>query len=314
MSRRTTMLFAAVVAFLSSVAIVRAQDRPPDGPGSPPIPEVRPLPSPDGAPPVPMLRRQADELRAQSRRAQELADRLRRQADELDMLAQQMMSQGRGPQGMEPGPRPGPLPPVPPGPGTEERQEIKRRIERLRDEAQRAREQGRVEDAHRSTQAAERLEQELRSRGARAPDRPGPEMPPEVQDILRAAEQAEREGRIDEARRQRIKAKDVMRQWQEQRAEARGEERPRMKEQVARMREEAQRAKEQGRFEDAERLWQEADRLEQQLREQGPQGKGEPGQPFREEVMRRVDGLKREMGRLWQTVDEIRSRLENQRS
>lgn len=361
MAQRRAIMFAMVAASLSFVPLILAQDRPQS---VRPSPDVRLLPPMDVAPAVPMLRQQADELRTRSREAQELADRLRRQADELDMAAHRLMNRARNPEAMGPEPSQGPFQPMPPGSEMAERQKIKRQIEGLRDEAQRAKEQGRAEDAKRIIEKAERLEQKLRSWGPPAPERSGREMPPEVQDILRAAEQAEREGRLDEARRQRLKAEDVARQLQEQRGEPGGEERPRMKERVGRLREEAKRAKEQGRTEDSERLWRDADRLEQQLREQappdvkrqeikhkierlrdesriakeqnrreeaerlwreadrleqrlrepGPQGKGESVPQFMEEIMRSIQGLKQEIARLWQAVNEIRSRPEDHRS
>ncbi|MCL5281295.1 MAG: hypothetical protein M1376_15455 [Planctomycetes bacterium] len=169
--------------------------------GSPPPTMVMsPQPQPPGGPgPMPPLRMRelADQLRARAREAQELSDRLRRQADELDQMAMRLVNRGPGPQ------QPGSFQPVPPGPRMEEREEIKRQIERLRDESRRA--------------------------------------------------------------------------------------------------------KEQGRMEDSERIWKEADRLEQLLREQGPKGQGPDGS-FKDEVVRSLDGLKKEIGRLWQAVNEMRNR------
>jgi hypothetical protein len=139
-------------------------------------------------------------------------------------------------------------------------------------------------------------------------------MPPEVQDILRAAEQAQREGRMEEARRQREKAEMVARELQEQRGGRafeppgpRGDPRQEMKRRIEELRNEAQRAKEQDRREDAERLWKEADRLEQQLREPGQKGQGPDGS-FKDEIARSIEGLKKEIGRLWQAVNEMRNR------
>jgi len=236
---------------------------------------------------MPLMRQQAEELRARAREAQELADRLRRQADELDQPAKRTMDRGPGPQQMEQGKRElddikdaigraeregrgqdaaelrrraeqlrGRFQPMQPGPGRDERQEIKGKIERLRNEARMAKEQGRVDDSKRVSQEADRLEQQLREQGPRGNDQLGRPMPPEVQDILKAAEQAEREGRMDDARRQREKAEIVGRQPQEQ-------------------------------------------------TRQGPE---QPGRQLKDEIMRGMEDLKKEIGRLWQAVNEMRNR------
>jgi len=288
MVRERSLVFVVVVAILSLVSMVQAQDRQGGGPGgSPPRPDLRPVPPTNVAPPIPLMRQQAEELRARAREAQELSDRLRRQADELDQMAKQQMDRGRGPQDMERGQRElaeikeaigraeregrgqdaaelrrraeelmGRLQPMQPGPGKDERQEIKGKIERLRNKARMAKEQGRVDDSKRVSQKADRLEQQLREQGVRGDDQPGKPMPPEVQDILKAAEQAEREGRMDDARRQREKAEIVARQRQEQKRQ------------------------------DSE----------------------QPGGQFKDEVIRRVEELKQEIGWLWQAVNEMRNR------
>jgi hypothetical protein len=208
----------------------------------------------------------------------------------------------------------------------EERQEIKRQIERLREEAQKAKDEGRVEDSKNLGQEAGRLEQKLREQGPREGGEFGKPRPPEVQDILRAAEQAEREGRRDDARRQREKAEMVARELQEQRGKRafeqqgpRGDERQEMKRKIEELRNEAQRAKEQDRREDAERLGNEANRLEQQLREgrmdgtrplkeQKKQDRAPRDRSLKDEVARSMEGLKKEIGRLWQAVNEMRNR------
>jgi vacuolar-type H+-ATPase subunit I/STV1 len=294
--------------------------------GAPPTTVMAPRPQPPGGPgPMsPMrMRELADQLRARAREAQELSDRLRRQADELDQMAKRLMDRGPGPQ------QPGRFQPMPPGPRMEERQEIKKQIERLRDESRRAKEQGRMEDSERIWKEADRLEQVLREQGLREGGELRGPMPPEVQDILHAAEQAEREGRMEEARRQREKAEMVARELQEQGGRRaleppgpREDERQQVKRKIEDLRNEAQKAKEQDRREDAERLGQEANRLEQQLREQGPKGQGpeSPDRSFRDEVIRGMEGLKKEMGRLkkemgrlWQAVNEMRNRPREKR-
>jgi hypothetical protein len=266
--------------------------------------------TPGGPGPLPVmrLREYAEQLRASSREAQELADRLRRQADELDQMLMRQMSRGPGPQNM------GRFRPTPSGPGMNEPQEMKRQIERLRAEADKAKQEGRIEDSQRISREADRMEQQLRGPG------PGPQggfgrpMPPEVQDILRAAEQAEREGRMEDARKQREKAERVAREWeQQQRGQGkpqmgpRGDERQAMKEKIGRLREESRKAKEQGRPEDAERMWKDADRLEQQLREHG-QGSMQPGAQLKDELKRSLAEIKTEIGKLWQAVGETRNR------
>jgi hypothetical protein len=365
------------------VVVMPSQTQPPAGPG-----------------PIPMMamREYAEQLRARARQAQELADWLRRQADEVDQMAKPQMDGGRGPQEVgqvqrelgeikeaigraEREGRPqeaaelrqradqlmGRFQPMQRSPGMGDPQEIKRQIERLRDEAQKAKEQGRMEDSQRAWQEAERLEQQLRGQGPREKGESGRPMPPEVQDIRKAAEQAEREGRMDDARRMREKAETIARQGQEQNGRQpnqpqgqRMNEPQEIKKQIERLRDESQKAKEQGRMDDAKRTWQEADRMEQQLREQGPREKGEsgrqmspevqdilrsaeqaeregrmedarrqrekaeivsrqleqqknqgskqPGPQFKEELMRGMEELKREIGRLWQAVNEMRNR------
>ena len=294
MVRARSIVFVVVVAILSLVSMVQAQDRQDGGPGGPPpIPDLRSVPPLNVAPPIPLMRQQAEELRARAREAQELSDRLRRQADELDQMAKQQMDRGRGPQEMEQGQRElaeikeaigraeregrgqdaaemrrraeqlmGRFQLMQPDPGMDERQEIKGKIERLRNEARMAKEQGRVDDSKRASQEADRMEQQLREQGPRGNDEPGRPMPPEVQDILKAAEQAEREGRRDDARRQREKAEIVARQLQEQKR----------------------------------------------------QSSEQPGRQFKDEIMRGMEDLKKEIGRLWQAVDEMRNQLKEGKS
>jgi len=399
MVRERSIVFMVVVAILSLVLMVQAQDRQ-DGArgGSPPMSELRSAPTLNDAPPIPLIRQQAEELRARAREAQELSDRLRRQADELDQVAKRQMDRGRGPQDMERGQRDlaeikdaigraeregrrqdaaelrkraeqlmGRLQPMQPGPGMDERQEIKGKIERLRNEARMAKEQDRIEDSKRASQEADRLEQQLREQGPRGNDQPDKLVLPEVLDILKAAEQAEREGRMDDARRQREKAEIVARQLREQQRQSseqpwpRGGEPQEIKGKIERLRDEAKKAKEQDRIEDSKRASQEADRLEQQLREQGPRGNDQPdklvlpevldilkaaeqaeregrmddarrqrekaeivarqlkeqqrqsseqhGWQSKDEIMRGMADLQKEIGRLWQVVNEMRNQL-----
>ena len=159
----------------------------------------------------------------------------RRQREKAEIVARQLQEQKRQ--------------------GTQQ-QEMKRKIERLRNEAKKAKEQNRSEEADRLWKEADRLEQQLREQGPRGENEPGRPMPPEVQDILRSAEQAEREGRMEDARRQRERAEMVARQWQEQ-------------------------------------------------KRQGPE---QVGRQLKDEIMRGMEDLKREIGRLWQAVNEMRSR------
>jgi len=382
-----------------TVVVVPAQPQPPGGPGPAYQIHADPKPGPlvpGGPGPMPMMRMKelAEQLRARAREAQELSDRLRRQADELDQMAMRQMNRGQGPQGMDQMPRElaeikeaigraeregrqqeaaelrqradelkGRFRPMSP----DERQEmIKRQVERLRDEAKRAKEQGRMDESERIWKEADRMEQQLREQGPREKGEFGQPMPPEVQDILRSAEQAEREGRMDDARRQREKAEIVARQFEEQKRQGfkqqgpREDERQGMKRKIEQLRNEAQRAKEQNRFEDADRMWKEADRLEQQLREQGPRDKGDRGKPMppevqdilrsaeqaeregrmddarrqrekaemvarqfqeqkgqgpkppgsqlKDELIRSMEQIKQEIGRLWQAVNEMRNR------
>jgi len=289
MVREISIVFVVVVAILSQLLMAQAQDRQDGGPGgSPPIPDLRSAPPLNVTPPTPLIRQQAEELRARAREAQELSDRLRRQADELDQVAKRQMDRGRGPQDMERGQRElaeikdaigraeregrgqdaaelrkraeqlmGRFQPMQPGPGMDGRQEIKGKIERLRNEARMAKEQDRIDDSKRVSQEADRLEQQLREQGPRGNDQPGRPMAPEVQDILKAAEQAEHEGRMDDARRQREKAEIVARQLQEQKR----------------------------------------------------QNSEQPGGQLKDEIMRGMEDLQKEIGRLWQAVDEMRNQL-----
>jgi len=320
MTRGNISAAVGLIVILALVSSAQTNERREDGP--PPTMVMAPQPQPSGGPgPIaPMqMRELAEQLRMRAREAQELSDRLRRQADELDQMAKRLMDRGPGPQ------QQGRFQPMPSGPRMDERPELKRQIERLRDEARRAKEQGRREDSERIWQEADRLEQVLREQGLREGGEPRGPMPPEVQDILRAAEQAEREGRMDDARRQREKADMVARQLQERPEKRfgqpgpRGDERQEMKRKIGELRNEAQRAKDQGRGEDADRLWKEADRLERQLRGDGmdnarpikkekKQDRESPDQSFRDEMVRGMEGLKKEIGRLWQAVNEMRDR------
>jgi len=271
---KQTFWSVVVVAILSVVVMVQAQDRQEGVLG--------------GSLSIPLIRQQAEELRARAREAQELSDRLRRQADELDQVAKRQMDRGRGPQDMERGQRElaeikdaigraeregrrqdaaelrkraeqlmGRLQPMQPGPGMDERQEIKGKVERLRNEARIAKEQDRIEDSKRASQEADRLEQQLREQGPSGNDQPGKLVLPEVLDILKAAEQAEREGRMDDARRQREKAEIVARQ----------------------------------------------------LKEQQRQSSEQHGWQSKDEIMRGMADLQKEIGRLWQAVNEMRNQL-----
>lgn len=315
------------------IVIMQAQPQPPGGPGPgyQPMMDPKPGPSSPGGPgpgyqvmmdskpgpispggpgplPVMRMREYAEQLRARAREAQELADRLRRQADELDQILMRQTNRGPGPQNM------GRFQPMPSGPGMNEPQEMKQQIERLRAEADKAKQEGRIEDSQRIWKEADRMEQQLRGPGPGQQGGFGKPMPPEVQDILRAAEQAQREGRMEDARKQREKAEMVAREWeQQQRGQGRqqmgprGDERQGIKEKIGRLREESQRAKEQNRFEDAERLWKDADRLEQQLREPG-QGPKQPGAQLKDDLKRSLEEIKQEIGKLWQAVNEMRNR------
>jgi hypothetical protein len=211
MVRERSIVFVVVVAILFLVSMVQAQDRREGGPGGPPpASDLRPA-SPMNVPlPLPLMRQQAEELRARAREAQELSDHLRRQADELDQMARQQMDGSGGPQDMEQRQRElaeireaigraeregrgqdadelrrrvdqlmGRFQPMQPGPGMDERQEIKGRIERLRNKARMAKEQGRVDDSKRVSQKADHLEQQLREQGPRGNDQPGRPMPPQ---------------------------------------------------------------------------------------------------------------------------------------
>ena len=326
MTRGKTTTVISLVMILALVSWAQTMERREDGP-PPPTVMVSPPQPPVGPGPIPpmQMRELAEQLRVRAREAQELSDRLRRQADELDQMAKRLMDRGPGPQ------QQGRFQPMPPGPRMEEREEIKRQVERLRDEARRAKEQGRMEDSQRIWNEADRLEQVLREQGPREGGEFRGPMPPEVQDILRAAEQAEREGRMEDARRQREKAEMVARQLQQQRENRsgqpgpRGDERPEMKRKIGELRNEAQKARDQGRGEDADRLWKEADRLERQLREGGMddarqvkkeqkgQGPDSPDRSFKDEIVRGMEGLKREIGRLWQAVNEMRNRPREER-
>ena len=287
MARGKIIAAIGLVTILALVSSAQTNER---REGGPPPTMVMPQPQPPAGPgPIPPMRTRelAEQLRARAREAQELSDRLRRQADELDQMTKRMMDRGPGPQQMEQTKREldalkeaigraeregrrqeadelrrraeqlmGRFQPMPPGPRMDERQEIKGQIERLRNEAQKAKDEGRVEDSKNIWQEAQRLEQELREQGPRKGGEFGGPMPPEVQDILKSAEQAEREGRMEDARRQREKAETVARQLQEQK-------RP---------------------------------------------GPNQPGPQLKDELMRGLEQVKQEIGRLWQAVNEMRNR------
>ena len=358
MTREKIIAAIGLVIILALVSSAQTDERREGGPQPTMVMPPQPQP-PIGPGPIPAMRMRelADQLRARAREAQELSDRLRRQADELDQMAKRLMDRGPGPQQMEQRNREldeikeaigraeregrrqeadelrgraeqlmGRPQPMPPGPRMDEREEIKRQIERLREEAQRAKNEGRIEDSQNLWQKAEQLEQKLRERGPREGGEFGKPMPSEVQEILRAAEQAEREGRRDDARRQREKAEMVARQLQDERGNRvfgqprpRGDERQEMKRKIEDLRNESRKAKDEGRPQDADRLWKEADRLEQQLRDGGmddarqlkkekKQDREPQDRSFKDEIVRGMEGLKKEIGRLWQAVNEMRNR------
>jgi len=288
MVRGKTRVAIGFVTFVTLVAGAQMNERR-EG-GMPPMVVVQPQPQPPAGPgfiPMVAMREYAQQLRARAQQAQELADWLRRQADEVDQMAKQQMDRGGGPQPLDPVQRElaelkeaigraeregrqqdaaelrqradqlrGRLQPMPPGERMDVRQEMKRQVERLRDEARKAKEQGRIEQSERVWKEADRLEQQLRGQGPGQKRESGRSMPSEVQDILRSAEQAEREGRMDDARRQREKAEAVARQLQAQKG-------------------------------------------------QGPKP---PGPQLKDELMRGMEELKKEIGRLWQAVNEMRNR------
>jgi hypothetical protein len=271
---------AAILALASAAQMNERQEG-----GPPPVVVVQPQPQRAvGSDPFPAMRMReyAEQLRTRAREAQELADRLRRQADEFDQMAKQQMDRGRGPQ---------------------DRERMQRDLGGIQEAIGRAEREGRWQEAAALRQRTDQLQGRFQP------------MPPEVQDILRSAEQAEREGRIEDARRQREKAEIVARQLLEQRGRQaspqpgpRGEELQGIKQKIERLRDEARKAKEQSRFEDADRQWKEADRLEQQLREQGPRPKGESGKPMPpevQEILRSAEQAERE-GR----VDDARRQRE----
>jgi hypothetical protein len=290
MARRTIIAAMGLVVILALVSWAQTNEGREGSP--PPTMAMAPQPQPPVGPgPIPPMRMRelAEQLRARAREAQELSDRLRRQADELDQMAKRLMDRGPGPQ------QQGKFQPMPPCPRGDERPELKRQIERLRDEARRAKEQGRREDSERVWTEADRLEQVLREQGPRERGEFRGPMPPEVQDILRAAEQAEREGRLDEAHRQREKADTVARQLQEQRENRfgqpgpRGDERQEMKRKIGELR---------------------GDRMDnaQPMKKEKKQDRESPDGSFKDEIVRSMEGLKKEIGRLWQAVNEMRNR------
>ena len=162
MTRGNISAAVGLIVILALVSSAQTNERREDGP--PPTMVMAPQPQPSGGPgPIaPMqMRELAEQLRMRAREAQELSERLRRQADELDQMAKRLMDRGPGPQ------QQGRFQPMPSGPRMDERPELKRQIERLRDEARRAKEQGRREDSERIWQEADRLEQVLREQGLR---------------------------------------------------------------------------------------------------------------------------------------------------
>jgi tetratricopeptide (TPR) repeat protein len=285
------------VAVLSSVLIAQENVRPPAGP---PAFEPRPSMGPDRP-----VRERAQELRARAREARELAERLSREADELDRMTQQPFGPERGPEGMDRAHRElaeikeaigraeregrweeaaelrrnaerliGQFRPPERGPQMGGPEEAKERIERLRDEARRAKEQGRFEEAERLWNEAQGLEMKM---GHEYEIRRISEQVEARRDKAAAlreqAERAEREGRLDEARMQRQKAENIEREAEEG-------------------------------IRKAERV-----KAEARLKEFGGPPM-EPGpRPQDGELMRVVEELKREVKRLRQEMNELRGRM-----
>lgn len=166
------------------------------------------------------------------------------------------------------------LQPPEPGPRRGGPQEIKGHIERLRDEARRAKEQGRFEESERLWNEAQSIEMKLRHEyEIRRISEQVEAMCDKAVALREQAERAEREGRLDEARMQRQKAEKIEREAEEG-------------------------ARKAERF-----------KAEARLKESG-KPPVEPGpRPQEGELMRVVEELKREVKRLRQEMNELRERM-----
>ena len=143
MVRRGIPIILMVVAVLTLASAAQVNVGPEGGPM-----KFRPEPPFGPGQPPAILREYAEVLRARAREAQELADRLRREAEGLDRLAKDQFGPSMaGPMGMDPGQR--------------EMMEVKGHIERLRNEAARAKAEGRFDESQCLWNEAQDVEMKL---------------------------------------------------------------------------------------------------------------------------------------------------------
>lgn len=310
--RRGFMMMSVLVLALAWVA--QAQEFPGGGP-----PMMGPRPQP-----TEVMREYAEVLRARAREAHELGERLHHEADGLERLAR--LGPDRGPQEMERrhrelveikeailraerdghGEEAAELrrqaerlrdearPPKPdPGPGGPEQ------IGRLREEARRAKEHGRLEEARRLWEHAEGMEikwqweQEIRRMSGHVEA-----MKDKAIALGERSQQAKREGRHEEARELGEKAEQIKRDLVEavQKIERFKADSQRKDLHVL-----AERARKQGDHPRAEALFEKARRLEEG-RPSPP--KGPP--PHDDDLIRTIEELKREVKQLRREMDDLR--------
>jgi tetratricopeptide (TPR) repeat protein len=186
-----------VVAVLTLVSAAQVHV----GPAGGPMKFGPELPFGPAGPPA-ILREYAEVLRARGREAQELAERLYREAEGLDRLAQDRFGLGKGPQGMDPGRR--------------EMMEVRGRIERLRNEAGRAKEEGRFDESQRLSNEAQDIEAKLmREQEIRRMAENLGLMKQKAAFVRQQSVQAKQDGRHEEARELWEKAEQIDRDLRE---------------------------------------------------------------------------------------------------
>jgi hypothetical protein len=333
MTRERILVVLGLVVVLTLVATAQPSE---PREGSPPPTAIMPMSpqGPLGPGPVPALalREYAEQLRARARQAQELADWLRRQADEVDQMAMRQMERGPGAPALGPVQRElqelreaigraeregrrdeaaelrqradqlrGQLRPMSPDERMAMRQEMKRQVERLRDQARQAKEQGRLEQSEQIWKEADRLEQKLREQGA--PDEQRQAIKEKIERLRDESRKAKDQGRLDEADRLWKEADRL-----EQQLRAPGQSRKPVPPEVQDILRSAEQAEREGRLEDARRQREKAEAVARQLQGQARKG-GDPSAPkLKDELLRNVEEIRKEIGRLWQAVNEMRRR------
>jgi tetratricopeptide (TPR) repeat protein len=328
MFQRNALIITILMVVLVFVPILQAQERPEGGPPVFEPERARPVGPEQG---VARIRECAEQLRARAREAQELADRLRRDAEGLEQMVRQVARQGITPGPMNPVRRE--LAEIREAVGRAEREgqperaadlrsraeqlmgeirgrepkaqmderglpDVRERIEQLQNQAREAEAGGRPEQARELREQAQDLEMKMRheieigrmSKRIEA-------MRGEAAELRQRSEQADRDGRREEAKAQWEEAGNIEREIGEAQRKV---ERFKAEAKLKHLHMMIGRAQKRGDHEKAEALARDARELEQRL--QGSQA-GEGDLP------RMVEELRREVMGLRQEVEELRRQV-----